>query len=141
MGSLLKIPHKLAIGFSLLELLLVLAIMSLLVSLAVPQWQFQQHRVHRQLAWLQLQHIALVQATYHQQQGTYAQTITDLGLPAADHAYSYSLTNFTDDFQIMAQVLVPGPQQGDSQCWQLVFHSSAGVYAVSQSGHQHNKCH
>ena len=141
MNSLIKICYRPAFGFSLLELLLVLAIMSLLVSLALPQWQSQQHLVRRQLAWLQLQNIALAQAEYQQQKGAYAQTMMELGVPATDNAYSYSLTNFTDGFQIVAQVLVPGPQQSDSQCWQLVLHSSVGTYGMSKAGQRQNLCH
>ena len=140
MNSLTRISHRLACGFSLLELLLVLVIMALLASLAMPQWQQQQQQVRRQLAWLQLQHIALTQAEYQQQQGVYAHTMEDLGIPAADSAYGYRLTSFADGFQIVAQVLVPGPQQGDSRCWQLFLHSRDGEYGVSKTGQREDLC-
>ena len=119
---------------------MVLAIMALLVSLALPQWQFQQYQVQRQLAGLQLQQMALAQAAYKQQQGIFASGLVALGQPAVDHAYQYQLTNLTDAYQVTAQVRVPGPMQGDSQCWRLVLHSEIGVYGVSQSGHTHHNC-
>ena len=140
MQNLLTTVSKNIDGFSLLELLMVLTIIALLVSLALPQWQFQQYQVQRQLAGLQLQQMALAQAAYKQQQGTFAMGLVALGQSAVDHAYQYQLTNLTDAYQITAQVRVPGPMQGDSQCWRLVLHSDIGIYGVSQSGHTHHNC-
>jgi prepilin-type N-terminal cleavage/methylation domain-containing protein len=140
MQSLSIISPKSFGGFSLLELLMVLTIIALLVSLALPQWQFQQYQVQRQLAWLQLQQIALAQAAYRQQQGSFATDLVALGLPAVDQAYQYQLTNLTNAYQVTAQVRVPGPMQGDNQCWQLVLHSNTGAYGISQSGHTHHHC-
>ena len=140
MQNLLTTTSKNIDGFSLLELLVVLTIMALVVSLALPQWQFQQYQVQRQLAWLQLQQIALAQAAYKQQQGIFATGLVALGQPAVDQAYQYQLTNLTDAYQVTAQVRVPGPMQGDSQCWQLVLHSNTGAYGISQSGHTHLHC-
>jgi type II secretory pathway pseudopilin PulG len=119
---------------------MVLTIIALLVSLALPQWQFQQYQVQRQLAWLQLQQIALAQAAYRQQQGSFATDLVALGLPAVDQAYQYQLTNLTNAYQVTAQVRVPGPMQGDNQCWQLVLHSNTGAYGISQSGHTQHNC-
>ena len=46
-------------AFSLVELLLVLAIVSVMLALAVPTWRQHQLAAGRQQAWLQLQDLAL----------------------------------------------------------------------------------
>jgi prepilin-type N-terminal cleavage/methylation domain-containing protein len=58
-----------ALGFSLMELLLVLTLVSVILSLAIPTWRQHQLSAGRQQAWLQLQRIGLQQEMWHMQHG------------------------------------------------------------------------
>ncbi|HCH25347.1 MAG TPA: hypothetical protein DE179_13730 [Oceanospirillaceae bacterium] len=127
-------------GFSLLELLLVLALVSVLVGLGVPQWQGQQIQLRRQLAWLNLQHIALAHAEYQHQVGEMAPDIASLGVSNNDVAYEYLLRLDESAFAIVATVRTPGPQQNDQACWQLVWHSNDGNYALDHVGGNNTDC-
>jgi len=127
-------------GFSLLELLLVLALVSVLMSLALPQWQDQQTKVRRQVAWLNLQHIALAQAEYQHQTGVVAANIADLGVPNKDVGYDYLIRSQEKAFAIVAQVRASGSQQRDTACWQLIWHSLEGEYALDSLGGRNVNC-
>ncbi len=127
-------------GYSLLEVLLVMAMVVSLVALALPSWREQQYTVRRPLAWLQLQHIALAQSEYKQQTGNFATSLTQLGVPTQDDAYGYSLQVAEESHTIQAKVLSPGPSQGDKTCWQLVWSSMDGAYSLDQLGGRSNGC-
>lgn len=58
-------------GFTLLELLVSLAIVSILVSVAVPTYQSQIRAVYRSEAQVALQSIAVALETYYRQQLSY----------------------------------------------------------------------
>ena len=76
-------------GFSLMELLLVLALVSVIVAMAVPAWRHNQLAAGRQQAWLQLHRIGLQQEMWHLQYGNYFTDIASL-TPALDTLrYSY----------------------------------------------------
>ena len=132
--------HSLARGLSLLELLLVLALVSVLVGLGLPQWQGQHIQLRRQLAWLNLQHIALAHAEYLHQIGDDASDIASLGMPNKDAAYDYLLRSEETAFAIVAKVRAPGSQQNDKACWQLVWHSHDGNYALDNLGGNNADC-
>jgi Tfp pilus assembly protein FimT len=59
--------HRDEHGFSLMELLLVLvlALVSVIVAMAVPAWRHNQLAAGRQQAWLQLHRIGLQQEMWH----------------------------------------------------------------------------
>lgn len=127
-------------GYSLLELLLVLALVSILMSLALPQWQGQQVKVRRQVAWLNLQHIALAQVEYQHQMGVAATDIANLGVTDKDAGYDYLIRLEENAVVIIAQVRAAGPQQNDKACWQLIWHSRDGEYALDSLGAKTVNC-
>lgn len=129
-----------SLGFSLLELLLVLALVSVLISLALPQWQGQQVKVRRQVAWLNLQHIALAQAEYQHQAGVVATNIAGLGIPNEDAGYDYLIHTEESAVVIVAHVRAAGPQQTDKACWRLIWHSRDGEYALDSQGAKNANC-
>lgn len=127
-------------GFSLLEVLLVLALMAVLSGLALPFWQAQQYPAKRQLAWLQLQQLLLVQVEHHMQTGDYAADLVAATNTGQRVGYSYQLQLTEDGLWLKAIVLESGPQSGDQQCWQLWLHETGRRQAFDRLGNQTLAC-
>ena len=127
-------------GFSLLEVLLVLALMALLAGLALPFWQAQQYPAKRQLAWLQLQQLLLAQIEHHMQAGVYLTDLTTLTHEAGRLGYDYELQVIDDGLWLQATVQTSGPQNGDQQCWQLWLHETGQRQAFDRQGNQTLAC-
>ena len=127
-------------GFSLLEVLLVLALMALLAGLALPFWQAQQYPAKRQLAWLQLQQLLLVQIEHHMQAGVYLTDLTALTNEQGRLGYDYGLQLTDDGLWLQAIVQASGPQSGDQQCWQLWLHETGRRQAFDRLGNQTLAC-
>ncbi|MEM1114198.1 MAG: type IV pilin protein [Pseudomonadota bacterium] len=68
-------------GFSLLELLITLAISAVLLLVALPGYQEVQRRSYRLLASAVLAELWAQQESYRRYAGDYATALTDLGLP------------------------------------------------------------
>ena len=127
-------------GFSLLEVLLVLALMAVLSGLALPFWQAQQYPAKRQLAWLQLQQLLLVQLEHHMQAGVYLGDLSALTNEAGRLGYDYELQLTDDGLWLQAIVQASGPQSGDQQCWQLWLHETGRRQAFDRLGNQTLAC-
>ena len=108
-----------ATGMSLLELLLVLAILTTMLSMTIPLWQQPKVQAQRLQAWLQLQRLALAQNLYYSQQGAYAERLQDLPLVILDDGYKYSMTMTPSGWILVATVAANDTQQQDKYCWQL----------------------
>ncbi len=126
-------------GFSLLETLLVVALIATLSSLAIPYWQAQQYPAKRQLAWLQLQQLLLTQVEYQMHTGSFS---TEVGaLPSMTQQLGYDFYIQLDDgLWLQAVVQDPGPQMGDQQCWQLWLHEDGRRLSYDQGGKQTFTC-
>jgi type IV pilus assembly protein PilA len=73
-------------GFSLIELLIVIAIILVIVSIAVPQYNKQMMSAHETAAIQTIQTIHAVETQYYSQFGRYAVSLTELGPPASGAA-------------------------------------------------------
>ena len=69
-------------GFSLIELLIVIAIILVIVTIAVPQYNKQMMSAHETAAIQAIRTIHAVETQYYSQFGKYASTMTELGPPA-----------------------------------------------------------
>jgi len=121
-------------GFSLIELLLVLTLVSVILSLAVPTWRQHQLSAGRQQAWLQLQRIGLQQEMWHIQHGQY---FADIGLanPAAEQVrYSYQVQLSEIGFLLSATVNANGPQSHDVFCWHLTLSDTGEMKSLGKGG-------
>ena len=122
-------------GFSLLEVLVVLAIVMIFSQYAISYWQAQQYPIKREMAWLQLQHILLEQMQYHVIHQVYATDLADILLQNPMHiGYDYGLSMTDDGFIVSAQVQVAGAQAADIQCWQLRLDQQGNKTAVDKTG-------
>ena len=73
-------------GFSLIELLIVIAIILVIVTIAVPQYNKQMMSAHETAAIQAIQTIHAVETQYYSQFGRYAVTLAELGPPASGAA-------------------------------------------------------
>ena len=121
-------------GFSLMELLLVLALVSVMLALAVPTWQQHQLAAGRQQAWLQLQRIGLQQEMWHIQHGHY---FADIGLAIPDleqSRYGYQVHLSDAGFLLSATVNANGPQSHDAFCWRLTLADTGEMKSLGKGG-------
>ena len=70
-------------GFSLIELLIVIAIILVIVTIAVPQYNKQMMSAHETAAQQAIQTLHAVETQYYSQFGRYAVSLAELGPPAS----------------------------------------------------------
>jgi type IV pilus assembly protein PilA len=73
-------------GFSLIELLIVIAIILIIVTVALPKFQSATRFAHETAAMKALQTIHTVEVQYYSQYGKYATSLTELGPPTSGGA-------------------------------------------------------
>src|SRR5579862_9267859 len=73
-------------GFSLIELLIVIAIILVIVTIAVPQYNKQMMSAHETAAQETIRTIHAVELQYYSQFGRYAVSLAELGPPASGAA-------------------------------------------------------
>ncbi|AXE30408.1 pilus assembly protein PilE [Chromobacterium phragmitis] len=120
------IPSRFA-GFSLLELLIALAVAAALAGIAVPAYQGHMQRSRRSDALEALYRLQQAQLRYRGFHSTYASTLADLKTPYANGASAqghYQLATGAgddpaSDFYVRAQAKPGGIQAGDRDCQTL----------------------
>jgi type IV pilus assembly protein PilA len=70
-------------GFSLIELLIVIAIILIIAAIAVPKMNRQMMAAHEMAAIREIGSIHQAETQYYSQFGRYAQNLTELGPPAS----------------------------------------------------------
>ena len=112
---------------TLLELLIVVAIVAILASVALPSWNSQVQKARRADARNALLNVQLEQEKYRATNGAYAAALADLGLGhyATGDYYNVSIvSNSSTSFLATAAPSTNGGQNSDS----------CGTFAVTQSG-------
>ncbi len=118
-------------GFSLLELMLVLALVGVMAAIALPAYQGQMRKARRSDAQGSLQRIQLEQTRWRTQHDTYTSSLLELGLAtnlSAQAYYQLSLTQASSDgFMAVATALGDQAQDGDCAWMQLRLTHTATV--------------
>ena len=121
----------LASGWTLAELLMVVAILGILSALAIPTYQQQQRKARRSDARAALLQLQFDQTRYRSAHESFAGSSLELGWPSdhsAQHFYRLHMTEVSTD-GYMAEAFPLGPQAADIACtpMRLVWRDAATV--------------
>lgn len=114
-----EVIMKRAQGFSLIELMIVLAVVAILAAVAYPSYEEQVNRARRSDAHTTLLEMANLMEHYYTENNTYvgANTPADVGGPAVSREgfYNMTISNVTaTTFTLNAAPVPGGAQDGDS---------------------------
>ena len=116
-------------GFTLVEIMMVLVVLSVLLMVSLPRYLEQVHRTYRALARAELQKVVLRQEQFFIEQRSYAENLQQLGYPGESYVlardgnvlaaaspgiYRISMTPVGGSYQVTAF-----PLQRDSRCGNL----------------------
>ena len=129
-------------GYSLIELLITLTILTIIISFALPGWQQLLTSVRRNDATTALTRLATRQEQFHLQQQRYAATDelalappAGLGLSATDAGhYELASTIITNGFSATATVTTGGMQKDDIRCWLFGIDATGQRWAETHTG-------
>jgi type IV pilus assembly protein PilE len=100
-------------GFSLIELMVVIAIVAILATLALPSWQDYMLRARRAEVRTQLMQLSLAQERWRSSNTSYA-TAAQLGNPVSSYYTITVPSQSASAYTIRA--VASGSQSADSQC-------------------------
>ena len=128
-------------GFSLLELLIVITVVAIITSIAVPGWRAHVLASHRTEAVGMLMHIATRQEQFRIQQHRYAATkeltiAPPGGLGILNTGNHYILTAVANDheFTALATVNTKSMQADDQICWLFGIDETGRRWSESYTG-------
>ena len=121
-------------GFTLMELMVVLAIIGILLAVAIPGFADQMRKSRRAEAMRGLADFQLKQERWRSSHATYLGTNsaaadkTTLGVPVSDHyTFDFDSTESATAFTVKADAKSSSPQAGDTGCTTMKIIVNAGV--------------
>jgi len=133
------------VGFSLIELLIVVVIVSALIGIGVPGYRQYVQRANRSDATAALLRIAAAQERFYLQNNRYARDVGEmnaappdgLGIESTERGY-YELNLESDndelDFTATATPAAGGNQADDTECWTFQIDERGSRQAFDQGG-------
>src|ERR1043166_992673 len=97
-------------GFSLIELLIVIAIILIIAAIAVPKMNRQIMHAHEMPAIRQIGTVNQAETQYYSTFGKYAQTLTELGPPASGAAGPSSVSVIPKSLAALGRAHVGTPR-------------------------------
>lgn len=141
MEKIMKVKRK---GFTLIELMVTVAIVAILAAIAIPSYSSYVRKTHRADAKAAVMTIATAMEKYLLQNNTYTTTLTELsGLGEIDRAnglssngmYALQITasTATAPWQVSATAVAGTPQAEDTECRTFVYRVDGTQSATSAS--------
>ncbi len=133
-------------GFTLTEMLVVVAIIAIVAALALPNYTKQMQRTRRTDAQDALLQVAAEQEKFFIDRNTYTSNLAELGFgdPAVSASGYYELAvelpEDTDGFTVTATPVSGGPQTGDTTCTQLSYDHTGRRAATDGSEDTTGQC-
>ena len=128
--------HRTSAGFTLVELMIVVAIIGILAAIALPSYNRYVRESRRIDGQSALHQLALAQEKYRSTNATYASSVTALGIgnQSPDGHYTLSVSTATaTGFSATATAKTPS-QQADTGCTSLTLTVSSGVMTTGPAG-------
>jgi type IV pilus assembly protein PilE len=119
-------------GFTLIEMMCVLAIAGVLSSVAFPTFQYAVHKARRADALLALLQAQLAQERYRADHRSYG-SLEDIRVPAVSPAGHYRLAMTSSDMGYEVHAVANGAQSADAECRHLKLRVD-GADVVQASG-------
>src|SRR6185295_19020358 len=107
-------------GFSLIELLIVIAIILIIITIAVPKYNRTQMYMRETAAVAAIQTIHKMQVQDQSQYGRYATSLTELGPPASGAPTPAGADLIVNDLAL-----------GEKQAYKFVLTATGGGYAIN----------
>jgi len=130
-------------GFSLIELMITVIVLTIVTSIALPSYQEHVKRSHRVDATSALLRVAQEQEKFYIQNNGYTTDLADLNIDGTIEDY-YSLTissnDLTQDFLASATAKSGGPQEGDGKCQTFTLDSTGEQTATGSGGDNTEIC-
>jgi prepilin-type N-terminal cleavage/methylation domain-containing protein len=109
-------------GFSLIELLIVIAIILIIITIAVPKYNRTQMYMRETAAIAAIQTIHKMEVQYQSQYGRYATSLTELGPPQTQNAAPTPAS---------ADLIDSGLAQGEKQQYRFTLTGTPGGYTIN----------
>jgi len=114
-------------GFTIVEVLMVVAILGILAAIAIPSYSYHVRKGHRAAAQSFMTDIAQKQAQYLLDARTYSNSLTELGLTTPTNVDTYYTIAITTSSPPPAFTITATPKAGTSQ-------ASDGVMTLTHTG-------
>ncbi len=129
-------------GFTLIELMIVVAIVAILAAIALPSYARYADRARRADGQNLLNHVAAAQERYYSTHNRYTSNTANLGYTGAAESekgyYKLALTVPSDGQRFDAKAMAQGAQTGDA-CGNLAI-DNTGATSFSGSNQTNGKC-
>ena len=122
-------------GYTLMELLITVSIITIITSIALPSYQNHVMRSHRTDAMGGLLRVANAQEKFYLQNNTYTSDLGDLNITGtANDYYTLSISGADiNGFTATADAKSSGPQGDDSDCQSFTVDATGALGATNSS--------